>query len=254
MDSDTESEDDVTSPPKSTTTTTTPPALKKKKKPPPAPESTLSGRAAPDQPVFGDSDDELLGVTTAPTPARKVSKAPAVRPRGAAGTRLAFASARTLTSTVSAHSDLDRRVTVVILNVSTVCKSADEALAAYEYKSFSPTVAFDVREDDEVAGGWDPGHDELEGIVYTAYEIARILIADEDVAVVVASKLGGDAARSLCGAAGQAVRRLAGKEKAKSIVGVRVVQPSTALAKRVVEKIGDWSEVVARRAIHSLLA
>jgi hypothetical protein len=216
----------------------------------------IAGRVAQRQPTFGESDDELGATgTRAPSPKRKQ---PPKATGGGGVLRLGFASAKTWPSAVAQQHDLDRRVVVYALN-SDMRVGADEVVRPLESRRGDPTATFDVNEneqsfDDEKKRCWDGGHDECEGLVFTAYEVGRRLVAEDNLAVLIVSTRGGDAARALCGMTAKVVHKLTEKTHATAIVGTRAVQPSNELGKKLVKKTGEWSEVVARQAVHSLLA
>jgi hypothetical protein len=193
-----------------------------------------------DQPVFGDSDDELgvdlnaAGHARVP-PARATATTPPVP-------RLAFASAKTANSTIQRQADCGRDVKVFVMNASLVDRFANAECA--EKASGEP---FDVEERPQ----WQPTRDELVGVATTAWEVARILENDTDNAVVIVSRHGKDAPRFLAGCAAGAVRRLVGAAAAQAICGRAAVKPADAKLRRIVDKFKNWSEVVARGAIQS---
>ena len=202
-------------------------------------------RVAPVQPKFDDSDelDEL------PSSASKKTSVPKTR----AAPRLVFASESTYVSTVARLEDLDLRVHVFCLSMTLRRKVLGrDVVFPNEYNSGIPCATLDVHED---AKSWDPGHNELEGIAVAAWDVARLFEADPlGCAVVVVSKNGGDAARSLCGMAGQALRRILDKSTASSVVGSQLVMPSKAGGWRVMmSAFRKSSEIVARSAVHEFL-
>jgi len=205
-------------------------------------------RVALVQPKFDDSDD-LDELDKLPSSASKKTSAPKTR----AAPRLVFASESTYVSTVARLEDLDLRVHVFCLSMTLRRKVlGSDVVFPNEYNSGTPCATLDVHEDSKA---WDPGHNELEGIAVAAWDVARLFEADPlGCAVVVVSKHGGDAARSLCGMAGQALRRILDKSTASSVVGSQLVMPSKAGGWRVmVSAFRKSSEIVARSAVHEFL-
>ena len=198
----------------------------------------LGTRRAAVQPTFAESDEELGADPT------MAGRAPPPCSGGALPTpRLVFASATTAESTIRRQSDDGRDVKVVVMNASLVDRYANAECV----EKGSSGDTFDVKETPR----WQPTRDELVGVATAAWALARHLTDGRDAAVVIVSKNGRDAARFLAGCAAGAVKRLVGAAAAQAICGRAAVKPADSDLRRIVGKFKNWSEVVARSAIHS---
>lgn len=222
---------------------------------PVAPPPKKMARVAPVQPTFDDSDESDESDAKPAKPAKPTKPAKPAKPASApkAAPRLVFASESTYTSTVARIEDLDLRVHVVCLSLAMRRKvNGRDVNYPNEYNGGIPCATLDVHEDSKT---WDPGYNELEGMAVAAWDVARLFEADPSgSAVVVVSKHGGDAARSLCGMAGQVLRRQVDKATAASIVGSQLVMPSKGGGWRpMVTAFRKSSEIASRSAVHEFL-
>lgn len=195
-------------------------------------------------------------VPLVPRPCIRKQKAPprlrkATQPKKLAVVpRLEAVAASELGSACMKHAELGRCVHVWPLNVAVRDMQVNAHMEmATESRNLTPTCHFEVKE--SPPHGFDPGHDEKEGMALAAYDIARVLLGDRNAAVVVASKRGADATTFLVALATAALGRLDALAK-KHVLGTKrgrgVKNPDLA---RIAKSFKEWSEVVGRHAINS---
>ena len=212
-------------------------------KPAAKPSVRLSKTVLVDQPTF-DSDDDLV------VPKKKQCVvAEKVRP----AVRLAIASKSTIHGVLEAMESMDYVINIYPLNYAMRFTGNVNVVPCHAYRNGSPAENYDVQE----KGGFEPGKAELDGFAVLAYEIAEDLVANKCHAAVIVSELGGDAVRLLAGCASQAIRKIASRETAATIIGSRAVQPSAKATElcKISKMFGaSWTKITARAEISKFIA
>jgi hypothetical protein len=114
----------------------------------------------------------------------------------------------------------------------------------YEYREKdSAGVAMDVVESH--SGKWDYGHDELVGTAVAAKIIGESIKENPNRVVIVASKAGGEAARTLLSCVTKEVTAKFKYQKAtaRSIIGHRATNPSDERLREFCNSFASWKEV-----------
>lgn len=231
-------------------------------------------RVADEQPTFGDTDEEL-GIKgrdsdadsdddLAPAPVavkrQKTSKAKERPPE-----RIYVVSRTEFYATYEKLGSAGYDLAVWTLNHSVRLPSDVTPMACFAYRNDSQCENLEVDERvtpaaqrkkleadgraEESMNGWEPGRADLAGIAVAAWEIADYVVKDDMNVAIVASEIGGDAAKLLGGCAAQAVRRMATAEEAKAIIGTEAPQPKKEQFRKIYRKFRDWTRTTAAHEI-----